>query len=283
MTEPNMAAEIRKVALRMEGLVSERRSKQAKMIRDTAVALQPPIDELRNRIFKDLKPHMLAGAPCSMLRIIAQDHLEKPMNRILKWCATETGTHGFGRTFLKQLARCVKLPEMTADLEGKSRAEVWSEEAVDSSGNMPDLIVRTERAALLFENKVNAGESGGRQYSEYEKWFPGFASRPATRLALSARDPRERPSDEWMFISHGEMSKLFYAISNSTTVPIWGRIIAVQCAVAFDEAQIDEKSGAGLIAVANEAEDGNLTLQNWRILLDSQLLTLPLAPWEANT
>jgi hypothetical protein len=214
-----------------------------------------------------------------MLRIIGQGQLEKPFNRVLKWCADENGTHGFGREFLKHLADLVDLPQMLADLENGSLIEFSGEQAIDSSRNMPDLAVRTDNAALLFENKVNAGESGGDQYQRYSRLFKQFASNRKGRLVLSARDDERSPPDNWTFISHARMAKMFRKLGDLPQVPIWGRIMAIQCAVAFD----NEDCSVNLLRAVKHASTAKATLEDWRVLRDFDLSRLPITPWENKT
>jgi hypothetical protein len=277
MNASQIAIEVRSVARRCAGLIAERQRAEAEEVRETALRCKPLLEELWKSTTQRLELYLACGSPISILRLVGESHLEKPFNRILKWCATERAEHGFGREFLKKLCAHLHFDEMTKDLEACEKIEIRGEEILDSSGNMPDLVVWTPKAVLMLENKLRSGASGN-QYDRYIKWFRDFAnSRKKKGLAvLSAPDDREWPCEWDKFMRHRELAQVFRDVAKAPEVPVWGRIVAIQCAVTLENAETD------LIAELIHAtkHKGRVGIRDWRTALAAQPPAQPAKPWE---
>jgi hypothetical protein len=275
MNELQLSIEVREVAKRFAASITECRRSEAEEVRQTALRMQPMIARLWQSTMQRLDPYLTCGSPCSIMNLAGLGELEKPFNRLLLWCADERGPHGFGREFLLRLSAHLHFDRLSEDLAGGKRVDLWGEEAPDSSGNMPDLVVLTPNAALLFENKVNAGGSGD-QYANYEHWFPSFAGDRERRAVLSAPSERETPPGWDQFLAHEELAAVFSEIAGHSSVPTWGRIIAIQCATALDEPARD--SIADLVYATRHA--GRAGLRDWQTVLAFRPSSKTAKPWE---
>jgi len=280
MVMPVLAIDVRETAKRCADLIAKRQRAEVEELRRTAIRCERLIPELWKSTLERLEPYLVCGSPTSILRLVGRSHLEKPFNRIMKWCACERGEHGFGREFLKQLCAHLRFDEMTKYLDADEEIEVRGEEKVDSSGNMPDLLVwtRNERgAALMLENKVGSGESGDDQYASYLRWFPGFAGHRKRLTVLSARYNLESPPLDWdRFMNHEELAQVFHDLAKVPGIPIWGRIVGIQCAMALHNTEMD--SIADLVRATRH--QGRISILDWKTVLAFQPSAKPANPWE---
>ncbi|MEI7775288.1 MAG: PD-(D/E)XK nuclease family protein [Verrucomicrobiota bacterium] len=286
MNQSLLAKEVAQIANRFDSVIYERKRAQSKIVRDVGDAIEARIDELSRPLREKLKATVnlydISGTTPSILRIMGQSHLEKPFNRMLKWCANVHAEHGFGRLFLSRLASLVRLSVMKRDLDQEHcEVKVYGEEALDPSRNMPDLVVLTPNAALLLENKVGSGESGN-QYQPYLTWFPGFAKPRKAFLVLASREPSAKPSGWHGAITHPDLAGIFHEIAAlpQPQVTVWGRIVAAQCAVAFGNT-----SPAAAIAEAREllaqTSRPRITPEQFHQLSALQNIPPPTEPWSA--
>jgi hypothetical protein len=225
-----------------------------------------------------VKLYDLIGTPPPILRIMGENHLEKPFNRILKWCSDVNAEHKLGREFLRQLSSRVGFSQLMDDLtNAEIEPSVYGEEAVDLSGNEPDLIVLTPNAALLLENKVGSPESGD-QYKPYREWFPSFAKKRKIQLVLSARDERPVPDGWDCAIRHEDIAEIFRSLSLLDGVPLWSRILAVQCAVSFSNTLPDDRIASARKLLA-ETGTGRIKPDRLRKFRGLTSIPLPSTPW----
>ncbi len=255
--------------------------KKASMIREIGSVLEARLGELAAPLRKELeirvREYQRIGTPPSLLRIMGQSHLEKPFNRILKWCADVEGKHGFGREFLRELASMAELPALEEDMAAGEIPEVAGETSIDHSGCMPDLLVRTSRAALMLENKVHAGESGN-QYLPYLRCFQEWAGQRQSRALLCARNVRDRPIGWHGTIIHAQLANLFERLARLEAIPLWGRVTAWQCSVTFHDAEPDDTIAAAHCLLSSIAVD-RITPGQFRQLRQLQGISSPKANW----
>lgn len=292
MNESQVAVEVRVSAGRLARVIEQRQQIATEELRQTISRLEPLIDQLRKDTIQGLQKYLACGSPSSMLQIIGFNHLEKPFNRILKWLADERAEHGIGREFLLRLCAHpdINFEAMENDLndcdllsEESKRIEIYGEgDSIDLSGNQPDLIILTPNAGLMFENKVNAAESGSDQYAKYLQWFPPAAKRQkrnnslTTLCVLSARDPREVPPGWDRFISHKHLAEVLHEVAKAPGIPIWGRIAAIQCAVTLESSAKDEI--AELIRVTRNRR--RISISDWEKILSFSHSATRHTPWE---
>lgn len=276
MNASHLAIQVRDAAETFASLIAQRQLAEVDEVRQAALRCKPLIEVLWQSTIHSLKPYLICGSPASIMRLVGLSRLEKPFNRILKWCADERGDHGFGREFLKQLCAALQFDEMSRCLETDEVIDVWGEEKIDSSGNMPDLVVRTRNpdgAALMLENKVGSPESGD-QYGPYRDWFEHFAGPRKRFCVLSARN--RLVSDGWKCVTHEELAQVFRAVARTSGVPIWSRIVAIQCAAAFEDRETDRI--ADLIRATNRND--RIGILDWRTVLAFQPSANPSQPWK---
>jgi len=180
------------------------------------------------------------GFPPSFVHVAGASDLEKPFNRLLAWWTDDDAEHGLARAFVGDLARTLGFSELAEDVLAEA-PEVQAETGYGVSGRAPDLLLRTRRAALLLENKVNAPESGPTQYSHYLEILESWAKDGIWKLEnrkrkaiLCARGSREVPEGWDGFLAHSELAAIFRRVAASPTASAWGRVSAIVTGVAFD-------------------------------------------------
>jgi hypothetical protein len=221
------AAAIRTVGDQFEQQFRQRRESRAQAIADTASRIESHfVDwaaQLRRQLDEQLATWDQVGIPPSFVTVAGQSHLEKPLNRLLGWLADPDAAHGVGIEFLKHLATLVELSEMVADLQNCDRPDVMCEQSPDDddSGKEPDLLVRTNNAALLLEKKLWSPESGP-QYEPYLELLNRWGGNRTRRAVLCVRRQREVPKGWDLTILHDDLARILDALSRQADVPMWG-------------------------------------------------------------
>lgn len=262
-------------------LIVESRTRKSAVVREVGADLEAKLDELAWPLRKGLQvrveEYRRLGRPPSLLRIIGQSHLEKPFNRIMKWCADVGAEHGFGREFLRELGALAGLPELAEDLATGEIPTVTGETSIDKAGNMPDLVVCTARTALLVENKVRAGESGD-QYAPYLLCFHELAGEREARALLCARDLRPVPPGWNSSITHSQLASIFQRLARLDSIPLWGRIAAWQCAAAFADVAPDNAI-AEAVQLLSATAAGRITPKQFHRLRELQAIPSSSSMW----
>lgn len=240
---------------------------------------------LRNQLENEFNPWKAQGLPPPFLRVLGLGALEKHFNRVLGWLVDPRADHGLGTIFLEALVNhdAVNLPLLIEDLHAGDAPEIFVEVVIPytDSSRMPDLAVRTSRAALLLENKVYASESGGDQFTDYLKILNQLAgSKRQKRAVLSAREHRKVPTGWHGFISHTELAKLLMKVAEHPGVSVWGRVVAILCATDLDDpVELREKLNNAQVLLKDTEVKINLEqLGQIRSLLP---LSAPFTPWRS--
>lgn len=241
----NKANQILQVADRLQQVFAQRASERADAIHVTADIIESHLGKWQADLHQQLEVQLaewrILGVPPSFIDVAGQSRLEKPFNRLLAWWCDVYAAHGLGGEFLALLAKLCDLPEMVEDIQNNCKLEVCAEQALDEidSNQEPDLMVRTPRAALLLENKVNAQESGD-QYAPYLEILKQWAGdNRKKRAVLCARDKRDRPNGWHKSITHVELAEILHQLASSENATIWGRISATLCALSFEQTQLE--------------------------------------------
>jgi hypothetical protein len=248
--ELTQAEQLRRVAATLVAARHSQAQKTADILREVAGLTARHIDDLAEASLSDLREktrlHDIWGLPPSFIRVGGQSDLEKPFNRLLGWWSDVRAEHGVAKEFLRRLAVRAGLPEMAEDLMWGDPV-VKVEQCVEgiTEGRMPDLMVMTERAALLLENKVWAQESGD-QYAPYLSYLEKWAEGRRYAAFLTARQVREIPKGWSGFIPHNDLADIFDSIWHMIEAPVWGRIAAKITAVTFR----DDTAAANAVADA---------------------------------
>lgn len=239
---------------------------------EVTAALQAEVDQRK-----------AVGCPPSFVSVAGLGHLERPLNRLFAWWATPDAGHGLSRAFLIRLARRAGASALAADVESGEKVEVRAETAVDDSGKMPDLLVKTAHGALLLENKHGAGETGD-QYTSYLRLFAGWARdvpEAERRAVLCFRRQRDPSVHEgWHdVVLHREIAVLFRDLASEPSATIWGKISALTTAEAFEDREV-----GALLADARRVlarRDGTLAarIREMRELTDALAARPVVLPW----
>jgi hypothetical protein len=213
--------------------------------------------------------------------VAGQSHLEKPLNRLLAWMVDPKGDHGWGQHFLLLLAQFVGLPELSADLEKGSIVGIFAEQSFedDDSGKEPDLIIGTPHAALMLENKLWAPESGD-QYGPYLTSFNSWAKGRTSKAVLCAPNDRTVPAGWDRCLLHLDLANLLMRIADGETrAPVWGRISAAMCAVAFQRQSHHQTINDARQALES-AKQSTPSLEQVARLRGILPLPRPITPWK---
>lgn len=235
---PTDPKKIEGIALSLRRHFKDRTAMHVAVVGNTAETIRHALGGWRDRLVSELEQELISfddGCPPSFVQVAGQSHLEKPLNRLLAWMVDPKGDHGWGVHFLLLLARIVELPEMVADLENGSSVRIIAEQALedDDSGKEPDLIIGTPHAALLLENKLWAPESGD-QYGPYLTVFRAWAKGRRSKAVLCAPNDRSVPAGWDRCLLHQDLANLLLRIAEGEPrTPVWARISAAMCAVAF--------------------------------------------------
>jgi len=275
---------IDELALSLRSLYDARTVRHVSAINDTAETVRHALGAWRDRLVAKLEEELVCfidGCPPSFVQVAGQKHLEKPLNRLLAWMVDHEGDHGWGRDFLLLLARFIELPELVADIEQNSDIEIRAEQSIedDDSGKEPDLIIGTRHAALLLENKLWSPESGD-QYGPYLTAFKNWAKGRRLKAVLCAPDNRDVPVGWDRCILHHDLANLLIKIANGEThAPIWARISAALCAVAFQRQSHHQlvKHARQTLEMAKHSNPSPEQVAHLREILP---LPRPITPWK---
>lgn len=227
---------------------------------------------------EDLRTRIRHGYVPSFISLCGATDLEKPFNRLIGWWATEGADHGCGRRFLIELAHRLGAVALEEDLRQGRQVVVRVEEAVGEEAREPDLLVWSDRALLLLENKVLSPESGEGQYADYLALADRLANGRERRAVLTARNTRDTPAGWNAFMPHRELATLFDRLARDAEVPMWGRISAAISAHTLRA----QNSSAGMSKAAHLAAKPAVKLTAYDCLSIEQILEQigsTSAPW----
>ncbi len=278
--------QINVIALELRRHFGERAARHVAAVGDTAETIRHALGGWRDRLVSELEQELGCfdhGCPPSFVQVAGQSHLEKPLNRLLAWMVDPKGDHGWGLHFLLLLAQLVGLPELVADLENGSSVRIIAEQSFedDDSGKEPDLIIGTAHAALMLENKLWAPESGD-QYGPYLTSFKSWAKGRRSKAVLCAPNDRAVPAGWDRSLLHQDLANLLMRIADGETrAPVWGRISAAMCAVAFQRQShhqtiIDARQA---LESAKQSTPSPELVARLRGILP---LPRPITPWKEN-
>jgi len=252
-------------------------------LRRAAAAAHEAFDEHRETVLEHALQYLQHGEPPSLRRLCGISRLEVPMNRVLAWLMDPKETHGAGSAPVLAFARMLQFRELERDITAGGDVEVLADSSPDPTrwSREPDLLIRTERAALLVENKVFASESGRGQYADYLYILKNWAGDREARAHLLARDRRSREEGWALPITHGELAAGLRGLSQRSDLPTWTRIVvALVVADLRDEHGIERAEA--IRALAREGEVRDLLpheVSKLSSLLDS---ADSMIPWSVN-
>ncbi|WP_437926647.1 PD-(D/E)XK nuclease family protein [Sorangium sp. So ce291] len=195
--------------------------------------------ELLAELERQLDAYAKVGVAPPLFRVMGLGRYEKPYNRALAWLLDPAADHGAGWPVLRALAMHIGFDALLHDVL-RQGADVhvrgerpWPPEA--ASMREPDLLVLTEHAVLLIENKVGSGESGKGQYSDYRTALKRLAAARAldARAYLLTPDASETPEGWHGVITHAELADAIDEASRSQEVAAWDRALCTMVSEAF--------------------------------------------------
>lgn len=279
--------QIREAALRISLVTKSRADSSTRAIRTAAAR----IEQAAHYVFADLQPQLqhaisrfdVVGFAPSLTKALGLSDIEKPLNRLLGWWADEYAEHQMARSFLVRLTNTLGFSKLREDVRAGLPVTVYCEQVLPGSttGRQPDLVIVSNHAALLIENKVHAPESGPAQYSDYlQELLWTFAPGKECRAILCARDAtsRELPQGYSSLLSHSGLAELFLELAGDAGSPAWGRIAAVLCARAFQPSEQPPSLNRAKQLAAIESGSVS-TCSELRVLLEQLNNTPLLTPW----
>jgi hypothetical protein len=239
---------------------------------DVEAALRAEVDQRR-----------AVGCPPSFVNVAGLGHLERPLNSLFAWWATPDAGHGLSRAFLIRLARRAGAAALAREVADGAPVTVHAEVAVDDSGKMPDLLVRTAGGALLLENKHGAGETGD-QFTSYPRLLHTWAADvpdAERRAVLCVRRDLDRAGlGAWHeVVLHAEIAALFRELVAEPGATIWGKISALTTAEAFEDREVGALLADACALLAQRGGRLESRLRKMTELADALQARPILLPW----
>jgi hypothetical protein len=191
-----------------------------------------------DRIVEAARRRVVLGQPPSLRKLCGLSRLEVPMNRVLGWCFDPERRGPPARQALSALSNLVGFGTLKADIDAGSGLLVLCETNPDPnySGREPDLMIRSERAALLLENKVDSPQSDPKQYSDYLDVLKQWAGGREIAAHLMARTRRAVPVGWTGSLSHEDLAGALRPLTSQAS-GLWDR---VQIALLVEDLSPDE-------------------------------------------
>ncbi len=172
------------------------------------------------------------GQPPSLRQLCGTSHLEVPMNAVLGWLFDPDGSHGLGRCALDVLLQVTGSTSLWQDVHSGGALERYVEVSPPDGfeGRAPDLLFRSDRGALLVENKVESGWSDANQPSDYLDGLRDWAGPRSFRAVLLA--PHQHiHQDKWQPdgwsppVSHQSLADALRPLIRAPDLSIWSRVV----------------------------------------------------------
>jgi len=151
------------------------RARRAAALAVLGAKLGPLVDTLRQR--------QATAGKFSVFDVLQLQRREYVHSNVLAWLLDPLGTHGAGAAFLNDVLAAASLPGVEAH-EAQS-VRVGREEVGETS--IIDIIVRTPRALLIIENKVDAREGEEQTPREWEDFVARAEGREFKAVFLTSR------------------------------------------------------------------------------------------------
>jgi hypothetical protein len=159
--------------------------------------------------------------------VVGISNLEVPMNRVLGWMLDPESRGLAARRGLVALSELLDFRALVDDVKRGSGVRVWCEASPDPgiTSRQPDLLIRSDHAALLVENKVWSPESGPDQYAHYLEVLRQWAGGRECRACLLASIQRETPEGWDHSLSHRQLAHALRPLVIDSEIPFWDRVV----------------------------------------------------------
>lgn len=233
-----VSAKLQVAVRELEDILQRQRADQVRRVQQAAEGLEAVFGRRLEQIEIEARSRLLLGVPPSLRQLTGISQLEVPMNRVLGWVFDPSRRGPAACVALMELAKFLDFEALIGDIEEGQNPVVVVESTPDAgiTSRQPDLMIRTENAAVLIENKVDSPESGAGQYAEYLTVLREWAGARESRAYLLARSKRTRPDGWDGSFSHQELAtEVFRLLAEDVPeLPFWDRVVYGLLAGDFD-------------------------------------------------
>lgn len=207
--------------------IDRRLAQQCLQLLEAATACEEVFSRRASEIRLEAASRLALGAPPSLRQLVGVSHLEVPMNQVLGWMLNPDSRGAAARLGLLALGRLLDFPALVRDISQDSTVTVWCEATPDLAitSRQPDLLIGTESAALLIENKVWSPESGPDQYSHYLDVVTQWARGRECRAYLLAPTARTTPLGWDGSFTHRQLAHAMRPLVADAEVSFWDRVV----------------------------------------------------------
>jgi hypothetical protein len=223
----DMSGEVITAALLLEALVAQNSVQQRADLLSAAGGCEAAFQRIAVEIRDQARTRLRIGAPPSLRRLVGISNLEVPMNRVIGWMLDPASRGPAARSGLVALASLLGFAALSDDIEQGSPLEVLVETSPDLgiTNRQPDLMIRSQHAAILVENKVASPESGTDQYTAYLDALRVWAGQREYRAYLLAPTERSTPPGWDGSLSHQELADALRPLTVEPTLSFWDRVV----------------------------------------------------------
>ena len=211
----------------VEAALDRRSAKQCADLSEAAAACESVFARRASEFRDEAKSRLALGIPPSLRQLVGISNLEVPMNRVLGWMFDPESRGAAARRGLLALGGLLSFGALVDDIERGSRVIVRCEASPDLeiTSRQPDLLIKTEHAAVLIENKVWSPESGPDQYSHYLEVLTTWAGECECRAYLLAPTVRDIPPGWAGSFSHRQLSDELRSLVVEPGISFWDRVV----------------------------------------------------------
>lgn len=222
-----MHEQVAAVAAKIDCILEEQSRRLCDEVAVASAACEVVFARRASDIRNEAVVRLALGAPPSLRQLVGISNLEVPMNRVLSWMLDPTSRGVAARRGLMALGGLLDFRVLTDDVERGLPVAVLSEASPDLeiTNRQPDLLIRTEHAAVLIENKVWSPESGPDQYAHYLEVLTKWAGARECRAYLLAPTERNTPSGWDGSFSHRQLADALRPLVVELGISFWDRVV----------------------------------------------------------
>lgn len=214
-------------AAEIELVLAKRSTRLREELLEAATACEEVFARRASEIRDEAACRLSLGAPPSLRQLVGISNLEVPMNRVLGWMLDPESRGVAARLGLVVLARLLSFSVLASDVEQGTGVVVLCEASPDLgiTNRQPDLLIGTENAAVLIENKVWSPESGPDQYSHYLEVLTQWAGEREHRAYLLAPTERAIPEGWDGSLTHRQLGDALRPLVGESRISFWDRVV----------------------------------------------------------
>lgn len=226
LTGPN-TNDVLLASAEIELALARRSTRLCEGLLEAATACETVFARRASEIRAEAESRLALGTPPSLRQIVGLSNLEVPMNRALGWMLDPEPRGVAARLGLVMLARLLDFPLMASDVERGADVVMLCETSPDLgiTNRQPDLLIGTDNAAVLIENKVWSPESGPDQYSHYLEVLEQWAGVREHRAYLLAPNERATPKGWTGSLTHKQLGDALRPLVQESRISFWDRVV----------------------------------------------------------